>query len=174
MNQFEAGKLFDLFNRKVVAPDITISEEEVKGHYERNILDFSTPTFVGLKGSIFADRKDAENALDLVRKGADFNWVSANSSGQVSKNDPNVLVFDGRIISEDSVSDELKKYFKDAARGKTFVYTEGDFHYVFAIKKVIASKATPYKDARGQIAKIIFGEKMQTSLADWNLKLKEA
>jgi hypothetical protein len=175
VDQNTTATLFDVFVRKVVAPDVKISEEEVRVHHREHMDEFSTPRMLRLNGLAFDALPDAESARDKLRRGADFRWVSANTPGQVDKDAERVLDFNDVLLSVNTFPEGLRQGAEGARRGDLLLYSgPDDNHYVILVTNVFPPKPHPYEEVRAKIAESIFAEKVKDLVADWGLKLREA
>jgi hypothetical protein len=175
VEQKTASLLFGSFVRKVIAPDVTIREEEVRQYYEEHLDDFSTPKMVRLNGLVFDELPDAESALNKLRRGADFRWVSANTPGQLDEDTAKALDFDNVLLSVNSLPEGLKQTARGARRGDAMLYSGPDeFYYVVVVSSVFPPQPQAYEQAREEIAELITVEKVKDLVADWGVKLREA
>jgi hypothetical protein len=175
VEEYTNAIIFEQFIKKVIAPDVSISEEEVRRYYEQHIGDFSTPTMFRMNGLTFSALPDAEKALDKLRKGADFAWVSANTAGQVDKDTPGVLVFDNALLSSTALPEGLSELTERARQGDSLLYSGPDnYHYVITIAKVFPPEPQDYEKARAEIGRIIAEEKAEELIEDWVEKLQDA
>lgn len=173
--EFTNSLLFDTFINKVVAPDVTITEEEARAYFADHQSDFSSPTMLRMTGLAFYQRTDAENALAKLRKGADFKWVSANSPGQIDKEKERAFLFEKSLLSATSLPEDLQAATEGADAGDALIYESTDgFHHVILIEKVFPSQPKPYESVRQTIAGILFEQKLRDLVDDWSGKLSEA
>jgi hypothetical protein len=175
MEDFEDSLLFEAFVKKVVAPRVKITEQEVHRYFEEHIGDFSSPKMFRMNGLVFYTSSDATKALEKLRNGADFRWVSANSPGQVKEGTSGVLDFHDALLSLTALPEDLRKDADRAQRGDALLYSgPNDFYYVIAVEKVFPAAPQKYETARGAIAKSIAAEKTRIAIDDWSEKLREA
>lgn len=175
IGEYTHSLLFDTFVRKIVAPDVKISEEEVRDYYAEHADEFSSPTMFRMSGLAFHTLPDAERALMKLRRGVDFKWVSANSPGQVDKETEETLNIDDSLLSLTALPDDLRKTAEGAQAGDSLLYSSPEnHHYVIAIEEVFPARPKPYEAVRRSIAGIIFEEKVKALLDEWGGKLKEA
>jgi hypothetical protein len=175
VDQNTTSLLFGAFVRKVVAPDVKISEEEVRRYYGEHMDEFSTPKMVRLRGLAFDALADAESALDKLSRGADFQWVSANTPGQVDEEAERALDFDNVLLTVSSLPEELRQGAQGARQGDSLLYSGPDEnHYVILVAKVFPPKPQTYEAVREQIVESISAEKLKDLIADWGVKLREA
>jgi hypothetical protein len=174
LGEFTSALLFDTFVKKVVAPDVEISEEEARDYYAAHLDEFSSPTMFRMDGLVFHDMSDAKSALKKLRRGADLKWVSANSPGQIDKEKEKTFVFDNALLSLTALPEELQKAAEGARQGDSLFYSSpDDFHHVITIEKVFPAEPKPYGSVRQSIARIIFEEKVEALIEDWSGKLRE-
>ena len=174
VEDFERSLVFNTFMQKVVLPDVKITAEEVRSYYEEHIDEFSSPAMLRMNSLVFTDRQDAENALDKLRKGADFRWVSANASGFVPPDTEGLLPFDEKLLSLTSLPEDLQESARKAQTGDALLYAdpEGPFYYVLLIEKIFAPEPQPYEKARDAVSKIVYNQKTEQLLKEWTTKLK--
>ena len=174
IGEYTTSILFDTFIKKVVAPDVAISEDEVREYHREHVEDFSSPAMYRLNGLAFYTERNAEMALDKLRRGADARWVSANSPGQVDKENEAASIFDGALLSSTGMPEDLREAAERAREGDALLYSSPEgYHYVINIDKFFPVAPQPYEAARGPIAKILFQAKLEALIDEWSEKLKE-
>lgn len=167
--------LFDTFVRRVVAPDVKVSDDEAQQYYREHVDAFSTPKMVRLDGLAFDALPDAERALKKLDRGADFRWVSANTEGQVDRDAESALDLNDVLVSVSSLPEGLQGRAERARQGDLLLYSgPDDNHYVIRVSKVFPPKPQPYEQARARVLESIVAEKVQDLVSDWGLKLREA
>jgi hypothetical protein len=175
MDEFTTSLLFNVFVKKVIAPDVKITQEEVREYFEANIEEFSTPKMFGLNAIAFYELSDAESALGKIEKRADFKWVSANSPGRVTEENQEGFDFDGALLSVTALPEDLHERIEGFEPGDALIYSDDEgYHQVLVISKTFPPKPRPYESVRTSIAKTIFDQKLKLLIADWSGKLKEA
>jgi hypothetical protein len=175
MDEFATSRLFEVFVKKVIAPDVKISEDEVREYYETHAEEFSNPTMFRLNAIAFTELQDAESALDKLNRRADYKWVSANSPGRINELDPGIFDFDGSLLSVTAMPEDLHHRIEDAKQGDALIYSDGQgYHHVLVVNKVFPSTPRPYETVRSPAAKAIFERKVKQLIEDWSEKLKEA
>jgi hypothetical protein len=128
-----------------------------------------------LRSLAFAERSAAEEAIRKLRGGADFGWLAANAPGQVDKAARGLQVADGQPIATSGMPEGMQKALAGTKAGESRLYASPEGHvYVLAVQEVIAPGARPYGEVRDEIAKKLYGEKMQKSLEAYVGKLRAA
>jgi hypothetical protein len=175
IEEYTRSVLFNTFVNKVIAPDVTIEEDEVRQYYAENIGDFSSPRMLNMQGLAFQSLDGAQAALKKIQKGADFKWVSANSPGLVAKGTDGVFDFAGAPLTVSALPEEIRKQAGKAERGDALLYSDPDgFHYAIVVEKVFPETPQAYETARAPIARILFEQKARLLIDEWSEKLKEA
>ena len=174
IGEYATSILFDTFINKVVAPDVAIREDEVREYHREHVEDFSSPAMYRLNGLAFYTERNAEMALDKLRRGADVRWVSANSPGLLDKENEAASIFDGALLSSTGMPEDLREAAERAREGDALLYSSPEgYHYVISIDKFFPAAPRPYEAARGPIAKILFQAKLEALIDEWSGKLKE-
>lgn len=175
VEDFEISTIFSTFMNKIILPEVKVTEEEIRAYYDEHIDEYSTPAMLQMKSLVFNNRKDAENALDKLRKGADYNWVSANAANLVAPDTTGVLPLDKNLLSLTALPEDLQELARDARKGASLVYapSEPNFFYVLLMENVFPPEPKPYEQARTEVGKIIFNMNSEKLLAEYITKLKE-
>ena len=176
LEEYENSLLFGTFLDKVIAPEVKLQEEEVREYYDHNKDEYSTPPMFRLRSIAFVEEKDAKAAFAKLNKGADFKWVSANAAGQADKDNESLLSIDQNLLSLTAMPEDLHHLVEEARKGDFILYlpADNDLSYVLAVTEVYPAKPRPYEQVRGDIAKILFNQKLQQSIDNYVAKLKEA
>jgi hypothetical protein len=172
---FERSTLFTAFMDKVILPDVKLTAEEVRTYYDEHIDEYSSPAMLRMNSLVFHTREDAESALEKLRKGADFKWVSANAAGFVPPDTEGLLPFDEKLLSLTSLPEDLQESASGAKKGDSLLYAApaGDYYYVLVMEQIFPPEPQAYDQARGAVSRTVFDKKAQQVLDDWITKLKE-
>jgi parvulin-like peptidyl-prolyl isomerase len=174
--EYRDGILFGAFVQKVIAPDVKVDEEELKSYYQAHIAEYTFPEMVRIDGLVFSDRKDAEEAVEKLRKGADFQWLRANADGQVEAGKgKNLLEFGGQMLDATTLPEEVLKAISGASPGDYRLYADpGNAYYVLDIRERVPARPMPFESVKGVMEKKVYAEKRQSVLRDWEEKLRKA
>jgi parvulin-like peptidyl-prolyl isomerase len=170
---YENSVIFGAFIQKVVVPDIKLKKEELKTYYDDHIKEYTTPEMVKINSVVFAKREFAEEALEKLRKGTDFQWLAENAGGQIDKrNSKDVLNFEGKFLTIKHLPEGVRKSVSGAKPGDFRLYESPEgYFYALAIQDVIPAKPQPYAETREAIAKILYNEKLNKAVEEWAEKL---
>ncbi len=173
--KYRDSLVFGMFINKAVAPEIKVTQGEIEDYYKEHIADYSSPEMLKIKSLAFAKKNDAEDAIDKLRKGAEFQWLQANAAGQVAASSPGLLEFGDAPLITKNMPEQLQKAVAAVKTGDVRLYTslEG-YYYLLYIQDVIPAKPSPLEKERKEIAQKIFGAKMTKSVEDWAEKLRKA
>jgi parvulin-like peptidyl-prolyl isomerase len=170
---FEESLVFDRFVEKVVAPESKLRQEDVSQHYKANLKDYSSPEMYRLRSLAFSRKTGADAALRQAKDGAAWNWLAANAEGQVDKAARGVLVLDGRPVTTESMPDAMQRALRGAKAGDLRQYASAEgYFYVLSVQQVIAPVARPFDEVKDDIAKKMYGEKLNKNLEAYAGKLR--
>lgn len=172
----EESLLFGVFISKVITPDLEISEEELRAHYDRHRGDYSTPEMMNVAGLGFRRRDDAEAALEKLRQGADLQWMRANSTGQIDPaTDPDALDFDGKWLALPTLPQELRDAVAGAQAGDLrFFQDSNDHSYAILIRATKPSETQDYAQVRDSILGTVGAGKQKEALESWFAAARDA
>jgi len=174
VEEFVRRTLFDQFMQKVIVPEVKLTEDEVRQYYDGHPEEYSTPRMLRMTSLAFYERDDALSALDKLKKGSDFKWVSANSEGLVPVADEDLLDFGSGILSRSGLPAELRDEAENASAGDSALYSDPEsFHYVIHFEKIFPSEPKPYEQVRSQILKILYQKHVQDTLDAYVDQLRE-
>ena len=173
VKEYEVGVLFGVFLKKVIAPDVKLTEDEIKAYYAAHQAEYSAPAMVRMRGLVFGKRADAESALEKLRAGTEYQWLATHAEGQVDRATEGVLSFDGRPLIAQDLPEGVRKAIAGVRTADSRLYAspEGLF-YVLEIQDVVAPKPVPYEEARQEIAGKILEEKARKAMEEYAGKLR--
>jgi parvulin-like peptidyl-prolyl isomerase len=176
VEEYRNGILFGTFVQKVVSPDVKVDDEELTSYYQAHIGDYTFPEMVRIDGLVFSGKENAEDAIEKLRKGADFQWLRANAEGQVEAGKgKNLLEFGGQMLDATTLPEGVRKAISGAAPGEYRLYADpGNAYYVLDIRERIPSRPIPFESVKGVMEKKVNAEKLQNALRDWEEKLRKA
>lgn len=173
VREYEISVLLDQVVRKVVAPEVKLTEEEVRAYYDGHRAEYSTPEMVRIRSLVFADRKSAEATLESLRKGSDFQWAADHADAQVDPGAKGVLVFDGRPIVTSALPEGVRKAVAGARAGDARLYASPEQHlYVLFVQGLVPSEPVPYEQVRKEISEKILHVKLRTAMEEYADKLR--
>ncbi len=167
-----------------VRPRVSVSEDEIKALYDKNLRALGVETkvrarhiFVALPGQATAKQiaaKRAEAAKLLVaakKKGADFAALAKkHSSDSVTRSDGGDLGYFGKGTLPPAVEDVVFAMKKGEIRGP--LRTERGFHVIQIVDRK-ESSARPFKEVRRQLKGQVFGKKMEAATKAWLAELRK-
>ena len=173
VKEYENSLIFGAFVQKAVVPDVKLNEEELKAYYDQHMKEYTYPEMMKIKSLAFLKREDAEKALVQLRQGTDFQWLGANAEGQVDQNTKGVLNFEGNLLTTKDLPEYVQKAVSGTQSGDfRLLANPENYFYVLSIEEVIPPRPQPYPEAREQIAKKIYNEKLTKAVEDYADKLR--
>jgi parvulin-like peptidyl-prolyl isomerase len=173
VSNYEKSVIFGAFVEKVILPEVKITEGESKKYYDGHIGEYTYPEMIKIKSLAFGKRKDAEEAIEKLRKGMDFQWFSAHAEGQLENNTKGLIRFEGNPVATKSLPEGLQRVVLGARSGDLKLYASPEDHfYVLSIIEVVPPKPQPYEEARGIIGHKVFQEKLGKTVEAWADKLR--
>ena len=174
IKEYEISVVFGAFINKVIVPDIKLDQKELKAHYQENMEKYTFPEMVRIKELVFESKNDAVSAVEKLRKGTDFNWLSSNAEGQVDKNTGGLLRFKGELLTVSSMPEGVQKSVSGANPGDFRLYESPEgYFYVLYIYHLLPGAPRPFESVRKDIAKEVFRDKVRKAVEDYADKLKE-
>jgi hypothetical protein len=174
IKEYEMSLVFGTFIDKVIAPDIKLDQMELKTHYQENIGKYTFPEMMRIRELVFERKSDAVSAVEKLRKGTDFDWLSSNAEGQVDQSTKGLLRFKGELLTVSSMPEEVQKTLSGANPGdfRLYVSPEGHF-YVLYIYHLLPSAPRPFESVKNDIAKEVFRDKVRKALENYADQLRE-
>ena len=173
---FEEGILFGMFVEKAINPGIKVDDAVVRKHYDDHLEEFSAPERIRGEDLAFTGREDASDALEKLRRGADFKWVMVNAPGQAGeKTRERVFPPEGTYIARNDLTASAGEAVAGAGPGEYRLYEspKGQF-LVLHVLEVVPPKPYPFESVQGKIREKMYGEEQQKSVEEWAAKLRAA
>jgi hypothetical protein len=174
VKEYEISVIFGAFIEKVVNPDIKLDQKELKIHYQENIEKYTFPEMMRIKELVFGKKSDALSALEKLKKGTDFDWLSSNAEGQVDKKSKGFLIFEGKLLIVGNLPEDLRKTLSGANPGDFRLYESPEgYFYVLYIYHLVPAEPRPFESVKRDIAKEVFKDKARKAVAAYADQLRE-
>jgi|GEM_PF-655495 len=173
----EDSVLFGSFLRKVVNPDIKVSDEEVEAFYAEHLDEYMSSAMIRLQGLAFEDRAHAEAGQKKLRQGSDLNWMRTHADGLITNPEEveRLLKFDGRVLAVEILPEGVRDAVEGASAGDVRLYAQpGDAFYVLSVEQVFPASPQAFADVRDQILQRVFLVKREQALDQWTDDLRKA
>jgi hypothetical protein len=175
LKEHEAGLLFGTFIDKVIRPEIRLKADELKAYYDSHANEFRTPEMMRIRGLAFAERRDAEGAVEKLKRGTELQWLAAHAEGQVDRNAKGVLALEGKLLTTGDLPDGLRKAIAGARAGDFRLYASPEGHfYAIAIQDVATPRVQPYEEVQREVAQRLVKEKIKRAVEEYVEKLRAA
>lgn len=174
VKDYAKGLIFGTFIEKVIKPDIKLKDEELKAYYKEHLHQYTYPEMYKIDAIVFSTNKDAEAAIDKLRKGMDFKWFKSNAEGRLEEGVRPKLDFLGNTILKAELPGDLQKALTGVTSGEYRLYARDNEYYVLYVQDVVPSREQPFSEVEGTIMKEVFSKKLNESVESWAKKLREA
>lgn len=176
LREFEEGALFRAAVGRVILPEIRVEEAEIARYYEEHRSDYLAPETMRVESLAFSERRDAEQALDRLRRGADWQWTREHAPGQVpAEAAAGVMVLGGGAVAITALPAEVQEIVRGAASGEYRLYApERGPSYVLWIREVAPRQPLELGAVGPRIEATLREERAQAALAEWVSRLREA
>lgn len=168
--------VFEKFVEKVIDRDIKPDEKKVRKYYDERGEEFLSPEMIRVSDLVFGKREDAADAMEKLRKGADYKWLKANAPGQIEeKSRQRVAPLVGELVPKKDLPDEVQEAVSGAGPGEVRLYASPENQYfVLDVLEVVPPKPVPFDQVKDFIASKVFQEERQKSVEEWAGKLRAA
>ncbi len=174
VKDYKESVLFGVFAQKVVAPDIKLSEDEVKQYYETHSSEYSVPKMLRLDGIALGKRDDAVDVFEKLKKGDDFRWLKEHTEGQVAAGSKGLLTFPESPVLENELPDPVQRSLSGAVAGDARLYASPEgYYYVIYVQELFPGGVKALDEVRDDIAKKVFSEKVRKTIDELGDKLAE-
>ena len=176
VDDYRNGVVFGAFVQRVIDQEIRLDNTAVRRYYDEHGAEFLSPAMIRLNDLAFERRDEAADALEKLRRGADFKWVKANAPGQIVEKDRKGLApLGGEFFAEKDLPDGVREAISGAGPGEFRLYTSPESQFfVLCILEVIPSKPYPYEEVKNVIWNRLFQEERKKSAEGWVEKLRAA
>ncbi|XEC95231.1 peptidylprolyl isomerase [Paenibacillus tarimensis] len=158
--------------KKLLEPQIEITEEVLQDFYEQNKDNLATPEEVRASHILVETQEEAEKILEQLKQGADFASLAAeNSTDTVSKDNGGDVDFFSR--------GEMMPEFEEAAFAletgqlSDIVETDYGFHIIKATDRR-ESSVPAYEDAKEELRENYLNEEMYNRSGPWLEEIRSA
>lgn len=166
--------MFGSYIEKVVLPDIAVTAEEVQAYYRDHQADYTTQQSYKLEAIAFEKTKDAEAALEKLRKGTDFKWYKDNAEGQANIAGNLLFLLEGKETPQSNLPLSLQNALAGVAAGDYRIAVDGKTSYVMLVDEVKAASTLPVNAVEKEIQKTLYYEKLNKGVEAGADKLRAA
>jgi hypothetical protein len=161
----EDSLVFGAYVQKAVVPEIKLQEQELESYYKEHLREYTYPEMIRMNDLVFGKRKNAEEVIEKLRKGAEFKWLAEHSQDQIAKDSPGIMNFEGKVMTVQDLPSDVQKVVSGAKPGDVRLYESSKGHfYVLVVQEAVPSKIQPYTEVREEIAKKVYNEKVKKAV----------
>ena len=165
--------LFGAVVQKVILPELKIERKDLEEYLKAHQSEYMSPDMVEIDSLAFDRREDAEDALAKLQRGADFDWIRKNATGQTDRTKTPGMQ-SGLFVTA-TLAGDLQKALVGTRTGDYRYYGEpkGPYYVVHVLRHEVAKPQT-LDLIEEKIAKAVYQEKMGQLVDDWGEKLRKA
>ncbi len=172
VRSYSNSLLFGTFVTKVIRSEITVSKDELKAYHKLHAGDYSSIETYKLDAIAFDSPQKAEEAVEKLRKGAEFKWYKANADGRVSIGKAYENIFTGDTIAKPNLPEPLQQALAGSVSGDFRVFIDGGHGYVISVVELAPGRILNYEEVEDAIKEAVFYEKLNKGVETWGDKLK--
>jgi len=168
---YEISLLVNEFKRKIVAPQITVTEEEMEKYYERHKKEkYMSPAKYYIRLIKVPTAQEAEDIHEELLAGADFALLAKKKSKSDSAKKGGLVGW----ISEDKLPESIRKVIKTLKPGEISpVIEEGRYYSIILLEDKKSPEPLPFKLVKEQVKKDIWIEKFNKFIVTYLKELKK-
>ena len=171
----EESVLFGVFIQKVIAPRSTFGDDDLKAYYRDHVSEYTYPAMIKLDGIAFNNVRDAEVALDKLKRDADLAWIKKNAEGLADANDEDLLSFGENPVLLSSLPAALQQALSGSRPGDYRLATTSDSRsYVLLVQQEIPARQQPIEEVVQAVAENVLRAKLNAATEEWVGKLRNA
>jgi foldase protein PrsA len=156
---------FYLLAEKLIEPDISITDEEMKTYFEENKDSFDEKEQVKASHILVEDEATAKKVKEELDTGKDFAELAKEYSTDTSN------AADGGDLgyfSKGEMAEEFEKAAFEMEVNTVSNPVKTDFGYhIIKVSDKKAAKAATFEDHKGKIKELLFDEKIQAEYPNW-------
>lgn len=156
---------FYLLAEKLIEPDISITDEEMKTYFEENKDSFDEKEQVKASHILVDDEATAKKVKEELDSGKDFAELAKEYSTDTSN------AADGGDLgyfTKGEMAEEFEKAAFEMEINKVSNPVKTDFGYhIIKVSDKKAAKAAIFDDHKDKIKELLFDEKIQTEYPNW-------
>jgi foldase protein PrsA len=165
MNKIREDIEFYLLAEKLIEPDISITDEEMKTYFEENKDSFDEKEQVKASHILVEDEATAKKVKVELDNGKDFAELAKEYSTDTSNADDGG---DLGYFTKGEMAEEFEKAAFELEINKVSEPVKTDFGYhIIKVSDKKAGKAATFEDHKDEIKELLFDEKIQTEYPNW-------
>jgi len=171
VKEFEDNLIVSRFLEKHVGSKVTVTEEELREYYGKNIQEFSIPPKVKARHILLRSREEAEEVMSKLKNGADFvemakkysidlpRALEGGSMGTIEKGKALPVLDDTLfILGEGEISDIVKTRFG---------------YHILTVNEMIPVQFKPFEKVREEVKRRILRKKEAKAFEEMAAKLEK-
>ena len=168
--KYKRELLVDQFRRKIIAPQITLTERELKGYYEKHKEDYLSPNRYNLRLIRVNSKEEAMSIREELLLGADFALLARKKSISDSAKSGGALGW----VPEDRLPTKIKEAVSKLKPGQISPIIEDGPHYsILLLQGEKRGSPFPFEKVKERIKRDLWNQKFNEFLNTYLKKLKK-
>jgi parvulin-like peptidyl-prolyl isomerase len=168
--RYENQLLKDMFIKRVIIPQINITEETVKEYYENNQESFARPDLYNIQQITVKNSDDAEVILENLQNGADFSWWAKTKSIDPAASKGG----NAGWLKKSALPAPVKEIIDTLQPGDLTPIIEMNSYYIIVrLKDKTIGKVKEYEEVRNAVYNAWFSENIKTIYDEYVITLKD-
>lgn len=165
LEQVKEDLAVSLMVEKLLEPEISITEEEMKTYFEEHKEEFATAEKVQASHILTASEEEAKKVKEKLDAGEDFATLAKEYSTDTATSEQGGDL--GLFAKGDMVAEfEEVAFSLEAGSISALVKTEYGYHIIKVVEKQAAKEAN-YEDSKAEIKELLFQEEIQAKYTTW-------
>jgi len=167
--RYENQLLKDMYIKRVIAPQVEITEEMVKEYYENNQESFARPDLYNIQQITVKDSDEAQVILENLRDGADFSWWAKTKSIDSSASKGG----NAGWLVRSALPEPVKEIIDTLQPGDlTPVLEVNSYYMIVRLKDKTIGEVKGYDEVRNDAYRACFVEELKKIYNEYVTKLK--
>lgn len=153
---------------EVILKKYAASDEQIEDYFNQHKKELDQPEKREILQMVFMNKETAEQALQEILNGKDFNTVAEELKAENAK-EPTL-----GVVAEDELAEDLSAPAFEMQAGEAKVLQVADTWQVIAIKEIVPAKEAKFDEVKDQIAKNLSDENMYEALREARANIDDA
>jgi len=158
------------FKRKIIAPQIVLSEKELKDYYKKHKQDYLSPSQYNLRLIRVKSKKEAQEILEELKAGGDFAFLAKKKSIAESAKKGGAIGWH----SENGLPTKIREAVKELKPGEfSPIVEDGGYYSIVFLEEKKEGKVIPFEEVKEKVKRQLWTQKFNTLLNKYLKQLRK-
>ena len=158
------------FKRKIIAPQIVLSEKELKDYYKKHKQDYLSPSQYNLRLIRVKSKKEAQEILEELKAGGDFAFLAKKKSIAESAKKGGAIGWH----SENGLPTKIREAVKELKPGEfSPIVEDGGYYSIVFLEEKRKGKVIPFEEVKEKVKRQLWTQKFNTLLNKYLKQLRK-